>query len=46
MQDENERQVFKQVLLGSSKYMGGTALAGMALESMRRAAKGEAPVEG
>ena len=45
IQDENERQVFKQVLLGSSKYMGGTTLAGMALESMRRAAKGEAPVE-
>ncbi len=45
VQDENERQVFKQVFLGSSKYMGGTALGGMALESMRRAAKGEAPVE-
>lgn len=46
VQDANERQALKQVLAGSSTYMGGTALAGMALESMRRAAKGEAPVEG
>jgi len=45
VQDANERQALKQVLAGSSTYMGGTALAGMALESMRRAAKGEAPVE-
>ena len=45
VQDANERQALKQVLAGSSTYMGGTALAGLALESMRRAAKGEAPVE-
>jgi len=44
-QDKNETEALKQVLLGSSKYMSGTALAGMGLESIRRSLKGEAPQE-
>jgi len=45
VQDKNEQEVLKQVLLGSGKYMGATAIAGTTLESIRRSLKGEAPQE-
>ena len=44
-QMKNERQVALQTILYSSLGMGGTAIAGQTLESIRRALKGKAPVE-
>jgi hypothetical protein len=45
LQMKNEREVALQTILYSSLGMGGTALAGQTLESIRRALKGKAPVE-
>jgi hypothetical protein len=44
-QMKNEREVALQTILYSSLGMGGTAIAGQTLESIRRALKGKAPVE-
>lgn len=44
-QDANEGEILKQSLLYSSGAMGATALAGQTLESIRRALKGNAPIE-
>lgn len=45
LQGKNEREVALQTILYSSLGMGGTAIAGQTLESIRRALKGKAPVE-
>jgi hypothetical protein len=45
LQMKNEREVALQTILYSSLGMGGTAIAGHTLESIRRALKGKAPVE-
>ena len=45
LQMKNEREVALQTILYSSLGMGGTAIAGQTLESIRRALKGKAPVE-
>lgn len=45
MQMRNEREVALQTILYSSLGMGGAAIAGQTLESMRRALKGKAPIE-
>jgi hypothetical protein len=44
-QMKNEREVALQTILYSSLGMGGTAIAGQTLESIRRALKGKAPIE-
>lgn len=45
LQRENENKVLRNALLYSGGAMTGTALAGQTLESIRRALKGNAPVE-
>jgi hypothetical protein len=45
LQRDNEKEILKQTLLGSAKYMAPTAILGQTLESIRRSLPREQPPE-